>query len=112
MRYGVLGMSLCHDITLCCQPCALIKPVGMNILASCLIVQMYNEEVNDLLMPANRKLAIKEDPEEGVKVGFNDLLTIESRTRGQLRHCRCSVVQCITLTTPPCCAQYLGVNTC
>jgi hypothetical protein len=31
---------------------------------------MYNEEVNDLLMPANRKLAIKEDPEEGVKVGL------------------------------------------
>ena len=30
--------------------------------------QMYNEEVNDLLEPANRKLAIKEDPEEGVKV--------------------------------------------
>jgi hypothetical protein len=29
---------------------------------------MYNEEVNDLLEPANRKLAIKEDPEEGVKV--------------------------------------------
>lgn len=29
---------------------------------------MYNEEVNDLLDPANRKLAIKEDPEEGVKV--------------------------------------------
>jgi hypothetical protein len=32
------------------------------------IAQMYNEEVNDLLEPANRKLAIKEDPEEGVKV--------------------------------------------
>lgn len=32
------------------------------------VVQMYNEEVNDLLEPANRKLAIKEDPEEGVKV--------------------------------------------
>lgn len=29
---------------------------------------MYNEEVNDLLEPANRKLAVKEDPEEGVKV--------------------------------------------
>ena len=39
--------------------------------ASWPIVQMYNEEVNDLLMPANRKLAIKEDPEEGVKVGYH-----------------------------------------
>ena len=54
---------------LCCQLCALIKS-GHDLFAPWPTPQMYNEEVNDLLMPANRKLAIKEDPEEGVKVGL------------------------------------------
>jgi hypothetical protein len=30
MGYRVLCMSLCYDIVLCCQPCALIESVGMN----------------------------------------------------------------------------------
>ncbi len=72
--------------------------------------QMYNEEVNDLLAPENKKLAVHESREQGVYVAGlrEDIVTSATQV---LRHSAndpgqilvlCSTVHCTQLTLFSC----------